>query len=125
MPKLTDDQLDKEVLFQLKQHRGKDHPIGRWEMVVKIYGLGADIPQSDDNNADREIRFAVHRLRKSGVLICDMGDGKGRFLAETVDEYQAFRLKYGSRAFEVMETLREMDRAAEQEFPDLKQPRLL
>lgn len=75
--------------------------------------------------ADRQIREAVERLRKRGVLICDMGDGVGRYLAETFDEYQAFRNKYGSRAFAIMDTLREMDKSAEHEFPDALQPRLL
>ena len=125
MFRLDNEQLDAEVLFQLKQHRGKHLPIGRWELVAKIYGPVAPQEQNDGNLYDRAIRESVMRLRRRGVLICDMGDGTGRFLAETVDEYQAFRLKYGSRAFEVMETLREMDKAAEQEFPNSKQPRLL
>ena len=125
MPRLTDDQLDKEVLFQLKQHRGKAHPIGRWELVVKIYGLGADLPRSDENFADREIRYAVNRLRKSGVLICDMGDGLGRFLPESIEEYRAFRTKFVGRAYDVIETANAMDKAANEEFPDGQQPRLL
>lgn len=54
-----------------------------------------------------------------------MGDGRGRYLAETVDEYQEFRLKYGSRAFEVLEILRQMDKAAAKEWPDPLQRRLL
>ena len=125
MPKFTDDQLDAEVLFWLKQHRGKSNPIGRWELVVRIFGLGSDHPRTDDNMHDREIRWSVERLRKSGALICDMGDGAGRFLPETVEEYRAFRAKFRSRAFAIIDTIHEMDKAAEQEFPDLLQPKLL
>lgn len=125
MPKFSDDQLDAEVLFQLKQHKGRKNPVGRWELVAKIYGPVAAGDQNDNNPADRQIRESVERLRKRGVLVCDMGDGIGRYLAETFDEYKAFRAKYGSRAFAIMDTLREMDKAAEQEFPDGLQPRLL
>lgn len=125
MPKISEEQLETEVLFWLKRHRGRQNPIGRWELVAKIFGAGAALDESDNNPADRQIRETVERLRKRGVLICDMGDGTGRFLAETLEEYQAFRAKYGSRAFAIMDTLREMDKAAEQEWADPLQPRLL
>ena len=64
------------------------------------------------------------RLRKSGLLICDMGDGSGRFLAMSAQEYQAFRQYYGSQAFEKLETIRAMDRAADEMFPNRLQPSL-
>jgi len=112
-------------LFFLKGHTGKENPMGRWEMVAKIYGPEACFPESDDNFADRQIRQAVARLRKRGVLICDMGDGMGRYLAATLEEYQGFRRYYGAGAFEKMETIRRMDQAAEQEWPEVLQPRLL
>ena len=122
---LDQDQLDQEVLFQIKQHVGRKNPIGRWEMVAKIYGPAACFPDNDNNLYDRRIRDSVSRLRRRGALICDMGDGAGRYMAETAEEYQAFRQKYGSRAYEVLETLREMDKAAEKEFKNALQPRLI
>jgi hypothetical protein len=125
MPRFSDEQLESEVLFLLKQHVGKGNPIGRWEMVVRLYGAGADVPRSDDNFADRAIREAVERLRRRGVLICDMGDGRGRYLASSVDEYQEFRRRYGSAAFKTMATIHDMDEAAEQQWPNSLQPRLL
>lgn len=125
MPTLTDDQLDANVLYFLKKHRGKANPIGRWELVAKIYGPEAALPEDDSNRADREIRESVKRLRRAGVLICDMGDGRGRFLADNKAEYDAFRTYFGAAAFEKMETLRAMDDAVVCEFPDEQQPRLL
>jgi hypothetical protein len=124
MPKYTDEQLDREVLFLLKQHLGQKNPIGRWEIVARLFGPEACAPRNDDNLADRQVRESVARLRKAGVLVCDMGDGAGRFLAQSLEEYQAFRLKYGSRAYEVLETLREMDKAAGQLWPNVLQPAL-
>lgn len=125
MPKFTDEKLDSEVLHVMKQHVGRKNPVGRWALVAKIYGPVPQIAQNDNNMADRQIRQSVERLRKSGVLICDMGNGQGRYLAESLEEYQAFRLKYSSRAYEILETLREMDKAAEQEWSDPLQPRLI
>ena len=126
MPKYTDDQLDRWILQLLKQHVGRQSPIGRWELVTRIFGPQAAFPQTDDNLADRNIRESVARLRRRGVLICDMSNGSGRFLAASPDEYQAFRLKYGGRAFEVLETLREMDKAAEQTWvTNPLQPKLI
>lgn len=125
MPKFSDDQLDVETLFLLKQHRGKANPIGRWELVARLFGPVAASDQNDDNHADRQIRDAVMRLRRRGALICDMGDGKGRYLAETLEEYQAFRQYFGAAAFEKLATIREMDSQAEREWPSELQPRLL
>jgi len=125
MPTFTDEQLDREVLYWLKQHRGRQNPMGRWELVERIFGLDAARVRGDDNLADRHVREAVARLRKRGVLICDMGDGQGRYLAATLEEYQAFRQYYGSGAFEKLETIREMDKAAEEVWPDALQMRLL
>jgi hypothetical protein len=121
----TDEQLDVEVLQQLKQHYGQTHAIGRWELVEKIFGSIPLIDRTNDNVCDRQVREAVERLRKSGVLICDMGDGSGRFLATTVQEYQAFRNRYGGRAFAIIETLREMDKAAAKQWSNPMQPNLL
>jgi hypothetical protein len=125
MPRYTDEQLDQEVLFMLKQHIGQEAPIGRWEMVAKIYGPVAAQDQNDGNYSDRQIRESVERLRKNGILVCDMADGTGRFLAKSLEEYQSFRMKYGSRAFTVIETLREMDKSSESQWGNVLQPRLL
>src|SRR5512138_1110944 len=107
MPPRTDEQLDRSVLFWLKQHRGKQNPMGRWELVERIFGMEAARVRSDDNLFDRQIREAVARLRRSGVLICDMGDGHGRYLAATLEEYQAFRHYYGASAYERLATIQE------------------
>ncbi|MBI5933294.1 MAG: hypothetical protein HY867_06265 [Chloroflexi bacterium] len=125
MPKFSDDQLDASVLHFIRQHRGKANPIGRWELVAKIFGPVAAADQNDDNFADRQIRESVMRLRRRGALICDMGDGRGRYLADSVEEYQAFRQYFGAAAFEKLATVKEMDKAADQEWPSELQPRLI
>lgn len=126
MAKFTDSELDAHVLFFLKQHVGKEQPIGRWEIVAKIFGPDAALEHNDSNYADRQVRDAVERLRHGGALICDMGNGEGRFMASTLEEYQSFRAKYGSMAFKIIATLSEMDKAAAQAFElNPLQPRLI
>lgn len=123
----SEEELDREVLFVLKQHVGKKHPIGRWEFVARIFGplAAAEHLQNDSNLADRKIRFSIARLRMQGVLVCNLGNGLGSYLAETVEEYKEFRTFYGAAAFEQLRIIESMDEAAKKEFPDLQQPRLL
>lgn len=76
---MTNDDLDRKVLYSLLNHQGKENRIGRWELVEQVFG--DEVPpefQNDDNLLDRDIRYAVSRLRGAGHLICDMGDGAGR-----------------------------------------------
>ncbi len=125
MNKLADLELDTELRRILTEHCGHQSAIERWTLVSRIFGADAAHPRNDDNFADRRIRESVARLRGTGMLICDLGDGHGRYLATTADEYRAFRSRYGSAAFQVMETLRAMDQAANQKFPNSLQPALL
>ena len=126
MPKrYTDEDLENSIIFFLNQHRGGGMPINRWDLVEKIYGPVGIEERNDGHYGDRTIRDAVERLRKSGVLICDMANGSGRFLAANLEEYQQFRMKYGSRAFAIMDTLREMDKAAQSQWEEVLQPRML
>lgn len=98
IPKFTDEQLDKEVLYILKQHVGQANAIDRWEMVAKIYGTEAALRQDDNNAWDREIRFSVGRLRMKqsdlGLVICDLGNGAGRYLAANETEAWEFYRSY-------------------------------
>lgn len=126
MPKqLTDEELDRETLFVINMHRGQDNAIRRWDLCVKIYGQGSVLDQSDRNTYDRAVRKSIERLRKQGHIICNLGAGDGYFLAETKEDYQAFRTVYGSHAFPIMETIHEMDKAAEKKWPNPLQPSLM
>ena len=117
MNKYTDEQLDREVAFLLRSHRGKANAINRWDMVEYLFGVGTSYPRNDSNYPDRRIRESIERLRKS-MLICDMGDGSGRFMAANYAEYLEFRAKYISRAFPIMQTAAAMDAVAREAFTD-------
>jgi hypothetical protein len=124
--RFTDEQLEREVLRLILPHRGIGNRLDRWELVERIFGAEARHPEDDGNMHDRKVRGAVESLRRKGYLICDMGDGAGRWMAASMEEYQDFRRKYGSSAFTIIETVREMDRAAEDMFElTALQPRLI
>ena len=120
-----DDDLDRMVFRVLIRHWGKANAVKRWELVAQICGEEAAAVQSDENSHDRRIRKSKERLRRQGHIICDLGDGSGCFMAATEEEYQAFRSAYGSHAFPILETIREMDKAAQRQWPNAMQPRLL
>lgn len=126
MPKqFTDAELDREVLFVMNMHRGQENAVSRWELVEKVFGRDAALVRSDGNTYDRQLRQSISRLRMRGHIICNLGEGSGYFLATTPEEYQAFRSYFGAHAFPIMETIRELDKAAEEKWPNPLQPRLI
>lgn len=128
MPKqsfMSDDELDANVEFFMNQHIGDTNKIDRWEMVEKIFNC--IIPaheRNDDHPQDRAVRESVSRLRKRGVLICDMGDGDGRYLASNWDEFIRFYGYFVKPISAKAQTARAMLKSAKQKFPSGLQPSL-
>jgi hypothetical protein len=98
----TDEQLDRELLYILNQHIGKEQAIPRWDLVAKIYGPVMLHERNDKNPRDRAIRYSVSRLRAKGHLICDLGNGRGRYMAANESEfwemYTSYVRPFASRA---------------------------
>ncbi len=128
MPKqslITDDELDANVEFFINRHAGEPNKIDRWEMVEKIFNCIVPAHErNDDHPQDREIRNSVRRLRNRGVLICDMGDGDGRWLANSWDEFIRFYSYFIKPISAKAQTARAMLRSAKQKFPSGLQPSL-
>ena len=121
---LTDEQLD-EVLKQLFHlHQGKANAIKRWDLVIKVFGAGSDLPRTDANGYDRQIRDSVERLRNHGVLILNLNDGRGRYLAANEGEYLEFRNVYVKQVRSIAAVLRTMDKQAVRVYPSILQPAL-
>ena len=76
---------------------------------------------------DRQVRKAIEELRASGWLIGSSLRGEGYYMIETKPEYDAFRAEYTARAYQVIHTAEEMDKAAKKFFekPEVKQLDLL
>jgi hypothetical protein len=80
--------------------------------------------RNDDHPVDRLIRASVARLRSQGHLICDLGDGNGRYVAVNADEFWEM---YGSYIKPIKTralVAKAMKKAAELQFPNLLQPSL-
>ncbi len=124
MAEFTKDELDLRVKQVLARHWGRENSIGRWELVAEIFGAAAAEDRTDGNSADRRIRDAKERLRNKGEIICDLMGGEGTFMAKSAEEYRMFRKRYGAHAFPIMATIREMDKTAENTWPNPLQPGL-
>ncbi len=122
---IQDSQLDREVLYVLQFHIGKGNAIERWDLVERI--TGEYVPEAfrnDDNPDDRKIRMAVSRLRAEGHLICDLGDGNGRYIAANEKEFWELYHYYVKPIKVRVEIARAMKQAALRKWPDLNQPSL-
>lgn len=121
---LTDDQLDEVLKKLFHLHQGKANAIKRWDLVTKVFGAGADLPRTDANSYDRQIRDSVERLRRHGVLILNLNDGRGRYLAANEGEYIEFRNVYVKQVKSIAAVLRTMDKQAVRVYPNILQPAL-
>ena len=122
---MTDEQLDREVLFILQQHQGKENRVDRWELVERVFGEPVEPLLRNDNNLyDRDIRYAVGRLRAAGHLICDLGDGAGRWMAATEKEFWEFYGYFIKPIKSRSDVARALKEAARKRWPNLMQPSL-
>ena len=103
--------LEKAVLSILARCAGQKLAVGRGRLV-ELARLAPGLGQA----SDRQVRKAIENLREQGVLICNLLDGEGYFMANTLEEYQAFRAQYGSYAFTMLEKIKAMDRAADERW---------
>ncbi len=118
-------ELDRKVLHILLQHQGKDHRIDRWDLVEQVVGdVVAFEDRNDDNLQDRMIRYSVGRLRAEGYLICDLGDGAGRWMAANEKEFWEFYGYYIKPIKARADVAKALKKAAQERWPNLNQPSL-
>ena len=121
---MIDEELDEKLTKFFALHQGKENAIKRWDLVVKVFGVGSDIPRTDANSQDRQIRNSIERLRNHGVLILNLNDGRGRYLAASQAEYLEFRNVYVKQVKSIAAVLRTMDKQAVRVYPSILQPAL-
>lgn len=110
------EELHSEVLFVLGFRKGQENPIGRWDLVRRIYGEEAvtEETKNDTNPYDRAVRNAIQYLRKRGNHICSKSNGKGYYMAKTREEYEDFKLSYLGTNFEKFNIISAMDQNADE-----------
>jgi hypothetical protein len=77
--------------------------------------------RNDDNIHDREIRLSIGRLRAEGHLICDLGDGNGRYIAANETEFWEMYSRYLKPIKKQSDTLRAMKKSAARQWPNILQ----
>lgn len=110
--------LDQEVAFVMNMHRGKGNAVGRWDLVRSIFGLEAAAPgeENDGNLYDRHVRESLERWRSQGQHFCNVGNGRGYYVANTREEYEEFKAYYIGAALRKFQVMRMMDETADQRF---------
>ena len=94
-----------ELLYGMVKHAiGHDKAVAR-ETIQRIF-----LDRYNVDISDRMIRKAAEAIRNNGVRLIDLEDGRGFFIAQTEEEYQEFRSRYGSHAFTLLRTIRAMDK---------------
>ena len=107
-------QLDNAVIYYINQHHGKDNAIARRELVRLVYGDEAAGNQDNNNMEDRHTRESIERWREKGMHICNMGNGY--FMANSREEYEAFKRFYLGASYRKFDIIGGMDKAAESKW---------
>lgn len=114
----SDIELDHEVAFVMNMHKGFENAIGRWDLVRRIFGADAALSdtENDGNMYDRQVRDSLERCRSQGQHFCNLGNGKGYYVASTRAEYEKFKNYYIGAALRKLEVARMMDETADKRF---------
>ena len=114
--------LEKHILTALSNRVGKDNAIKRYDLLSVINSI-----PGFDKTSDRQLRKSINDLRKGGQLIASLAteDG-GYYVCANLEEYYEFaNRELGAKIRDMSETLREMEKAARQQFGDSFQPSLI
>lgn len=121
MQKFDNEKLDELVLYFLSRHVGEGNKIERWTLVERVYGVSIPaIERNDRNGLDRNVRESVSRLRNQGELICDVGNGEGRWMAANIDEFWKFYAYFVSPISAKAYTARVLKKSALEKFNQLQ-----
>ncbi|MAT45340.1 MAG: hypothetical protein CL609_23675 [Anaerolineaceae bacterium] len=109
-----DDHLIYEVGKVLLNHVGMANAIRRDDLVSVIHNRFAGAL----SEPDRKVRRAIEQLRGDGWLIGSSASGEGYYMIQSQAEYDQFRSQYTARAYQVIETAKQMDEAAGRLFAE-------
>jgi hypothetical protein len=104
--------LDRSLLRVLSYHVGRENAIGRFDLLAKVKHMGIV------NTTERQLRLAIHELRRAGHLICSAPGSKGGYyMAATLKEFDEFdQTEIRARITDLSETGAAMRRSAAAQF---------
>ncbi len=89
-------EIEKAVLETL-QERSKENPLTRTEL------------RQITKTKDRTSRTLIENLRSQGFRVCSSANAKGYWMAESEEDYKAFRREYGSKSSTIQKNIKAMD----------------
>ncbi len=103
--------MDRALLRVLYFHIGRDRAVSRMQLLSDVRDLGFKID-------DRQLRFQINQLRKSGILICSAGGKNGGYwIASSRAEIDNFlNQEIRARISDLSEQDRAMTTAARESF---------
>jgi len=112
--------LEAVVLAVLAEAQGRAKALGRDVVLSLVQGEGLDVNE-------RQVRRAIHGLRRKGELICSApGNDGGYYMAGSLTEFDEFcQRELHPKAIDMLETESAMKAAAIRRFGDAVQPALL
>ncbi|MFC1936710.1 hypothetical protein ACFLYP_03490 [Chloroflexota bacterium] len=104
--------LKRTVARSLEQRQGEENAIRKEQIISLCKQMGF----SQEKNLSRKVRVAIHELRREGWLICSSSSGAGYWLAANHHEAQTFINEMRSRAADISQTIRALERASGEQF---------
>ena len=95
-----------------------------WSVVVRdadeeparLISAALETMRNDENPYDRQVRDSIERHRAKGRHYCNVGDGKGYFIANTRQEFEQFKRYYLGAAVRKMQNMSAMDDTADERW---------
>lgn len=114
------DNLNSAIIALLSMQRGRNNALGRDHLLARLRGFGLNV-------TEREMRQAIHDLRRQGHLICSAaGEDGGYYKAASLVEVDDFFLReLDAKIADMSETRKAMKAAARQQFGDAVQVQMI
>ncbi len=116
MVDITDQaEIERQVLYILSLHKGKENRISRWELVEKIFGPQAAANRSNNNPFDRKIREIIASYRDTYLIVSSSGVA-GYWLAADMEDVETIAQEYVDRSREMEQHARDLRRRGAEKF---------
>lgn len=113
-------EIERQVLYVLSLHKGRENRISRWELVERIFGREAAANRGNNNPYDRKIREIIEQHRDE-YLICSSSGIGGYWLAADMEDVELIAQEYVNRSRKMEERARNIRRHGSETFgPQLK-----
>lgn len=108
-------EIEAEVRHILSFHKGKANPVGRWELVERIFGREAAANRGNNNPFDRQIRQAIEKYRIPD-FICSTSGQAGYWIADDMDDIESVAVEFEKRATQELDKARNLRKRGMERF---------